>query len=197
MKPKSRRPSIAKTGDDLLRDWDEWLAQRGGRVSLEEVVASGNHLLFAGMLLKGFRKAARQAVFDRFELEAGKRGFSQTNPSTGSFFFMIDCVASAWRLTEEEKLALMGLESAADLQALRGQPFQDVSPETLERGAILLDIFIALNAILPREAADRWIRAPNKGPLFDGRSALVTMIEGGLPALRNVRLHLRAEAAGN
>ena len=191
------RPPVEKDNDDILREWDEWIAERGGRASLEEVFASDNHLLFAGMLLKGFRKAARQAVFDTFELEARERGFSDADPRAGSFFFMIDCVAKAWTLTDAEKLRLLGLRKTAELDALRDDPFQDVSPETLERGAILLDIFIALRAILPRAAADRWIRAPNTARLFGGRSALVMMIEGGLAALRKVRRYLRAEAAGN
>jgi hypothetical protein len=67
----------------------------------------------------------------------------------------------------------------------------------LERGAILLDIFIILDVIFPREAANRWIRAPNDARLFNGKSALIAMIEGGLTILRKVRVYLWAEAAGN
>ena len=182
---------------ELLCRLDAWLARRGGTATFGEVLATRDAHLFAAFVLRGFRAAARESVFDRFALEARKRGFSEVDPSAGSFFFMIACVAEAWRLTGDETFRLLGLEAAADLDAIRDDPFQDVLPETLERGAILLDIFIALNAILPREAADRWIRKPNAARLFGGRSALITMIEGGLPALRNVRLHLRAAAAGN
>jgi hypothetical protein len=197
MMPKSERPSIAKTNDDLLRDWDDWLAERDGRASLEDVFASGNHLLFAGMLLKGFRKVTRQAVFDRFKPEARKRGFSNAKPTTASFFFMVECVANAWALTDEEKLRLLGLEKAADLETLRDQPFQDISRETLERAGLLLDIFIILNAIFSQDSADRWIHAPNTEPLFGGSSALTTMIEGGVASLESVKLYLWAKAAGN
>jgi hypothetical protein len=193
----SKGPRIEKTNDDLIRDWNEWVKGRGGKASLEDVLASGDSHLLAGMLLKGFRKVTRQAMFDRFKPEARKRGFSNAKPSTGSFFFMVDCVASAWALTDAEKLRLLGLESAADLDALRDRPFQDISPETLERAGLLLDIFIVLNAIFPQDSADRWIQASNKAPLFGGKSALATMMEGGVASLKNVKLYLWDEVVGN
>jgi hypothetical protein len=110
---------------------------------------------------------------------------------------MVDCVADAWALTDGEKLRLLGLESAADLEVLRDRPLQDISREPLERAGLLLDIFIVLNAILPQDSADRWIHAANTAPLFGGKSALTTMIEGGVPSLKNVKLYLWAEATGN
>ena len=193
----SKGPRLEKTNDDLVRDWIKWVRRRGGKASLEDVLASGNQLLLAGMLLKKFRKITSQAMFDRFKREARKRGFSTLKPSPGSFFFMVDCVANAWGLTDGEKLRLLGLESASDLEALRDLRFQDISPETLERAGLLLDIFIVLNAILPQDAADRWIQKPNAAPLFGGKSALTTMIEGGVASLKDVKLHLWAEATGN
>ena len=193
----SKGPRIEKTNDDLIRDWNQWLRKRGGKASLEDVLASGDSLLLAGMLLKRFRKVTRQAVFDRFKPEARKRGFSALSPSPRSFFFMVDCVADAWALTDREKLRLLGLESASDLEALRDLRFQDISPETLERAGLLLDIFIVLNSILPQEAADNWIRKPNTALLFGGSSALTTMIDGGVASLKDVKLHLWAEATGN
>lgn len=197
MSGMTKMAGVEKTNDDLIQDWNKWIKRRGGKASLEEVFASGNNLLFAGMLLKGFRKVTRQAAFDRFKPEARKRGFFNAKPSTGSFFFMVDCVANAWALTDEDKLRLLGLKRAADLEALRNLPIQDISPDTLERAGLLLDIFIVLNAIFPQESADRWIQAPNTAPLFGGKSALTTMIEGGLASLKIVRLYLWAEAAGN
>lgn len=193
----AKTPHIEKTNDDLIRDWNKWVKGRGGRASLEDVLASGDRFLLAGMLLKGFRKVTRQPMFDRFKPEARKRGFSNAKPSSGSFFFMVDCVANAWALADAEKLGLLGLKSAADLDALRGRPLPDISPETLERAGLLLDIFIVLNAIFPQEAADRWIRKPNRARLFGGKSALTTMLEGGLASLKNVKLYLWDEIVRN
>lgn len=192
----SKGPRIEKTNDDLVRDWNKWVKRRGGKASLDDVLASGDRLLLAGMLLKGFRKVTRQVMFDRFKPEARKRGFSNAKPSTASFFFMVDCVTNAWALTDEEKLGLLALESTAELDALRDRPFQDIAPETLERAGLLLDIFIVLNAIFPQESADRWIQASNTASLFGGNSALTTMIEGDVASLKDVKLHLWAEATG-
>lgn len=191
-------PHIAKTNDDLLRDFDEWLASRGGTASLDDVFASGNDLLFAGMLLKGFRKAAREAVFDRFKLEARVRGFTKADSSSASFFYMVDRILAAWSLTDEEKAALLGCETSSQLESLPDAPLQDIAPETLERAAIMLDMFTALNAIFSGQpAADDWVRKPNKAPQFQGRSALEAMIDGGVETMRNVRAYLWAEATGS
>jgi hypothetical protein len=186
------------SNEDLLNRLDQWLAKRGGTATFEDIMQSGDHLLFAAFLLRGFRKAAREAVFDRFKLEAGKHGFPDAKPSTRAFFYMIDRIADAWLVTDQEKVALLGADTRLELDAMREAPFQDVSPETLERGAILLDIFIYLGAILPEtEVADEWVRLPNSAPLFGGKTALMTMLDGGLEMLRAVRVYLRDEATGN
>lgn len=194
----SKRPHITKSNEDLLRDWDEWLAARGGTTTLEDVFASGNHLLFAGMLLKNFRRAAREAVFETFKLEARERGFTDADSSTGAFFFIVDQIADAWSLTDEQKIRLLDCDTAAQLDHHREEPFSGISVETLERAAILLDIYSALHAIFAdRSVADEWIQLPNQAPLFGGRTALAVMLEGGLEMLRAVRKYLWAEAAGN
>lgn len=193
-----KRQPIQKNNEDLIRDFDESLAARGATASLEDVFASGNNLLFAGMLLKNFRKASRQAVFDTFNLEARKRGFSDTGCSTTSLFFMVDQISEAWSLTSAEKIMLLGCGSASHLDNLREAPFQDIPPEILERAAILLDLFGVLNSIFSNPtAANAWVRKPNKAPLFGGRSALTAMLQDGLEMLRAVRKYLCAEAAGN
>ena len=191
-------PLIAKDNEDLLRDLDAWLAARGGSADLSDVLATGDHLLFAAFLLKNFRKVAREAVFDTFKLKARKLGFADVESSTAAFFYMIDCIADAWSVNTEEKTELLGLEAASELEKLRNAPFQDIPPETLERAAILLDIFSVLNTIFSdRSVADDWIRTPNSARLFGGRSALAAMLGDGLSKMRKVRQYLWAVAAGN
>lgn len=187
-----------EANQDLLDRLDDWLAARGGTATFEDIMASGDHLLFAAFLLRGFRKAAREAVFDRFKLEAGKHDFPYTEPSTRAFFYMIDRIADAWQLTDQQKADLLGVERCSELDAMRDSPFQDVPLETLERGAILLDIFIAVGAIFPEtKVADDWVRLPSSAPLFACKSALTAMLEGGLEMMRAVRVYVRDEATGN
>ena len=159
---------------------------------------SKDHLLFAAYLLRGFRKAGREAVFDRFKLEASKHGFPDADPWTRAFFFMIDRIADAWLVTDQQKADLLGVDTCSALEGMRERPFQDVPPETLERGALLLDIFIYLGTILPEtKVADKWVRLPNRAALFGGKSALVAMLEGGLDVMRATRAYLRDESTGN
>jgi hypothetical protein len=186
-----------EANQDLLDRLDDWLAARGGTATLEDIMESRDHLLFAAFLLRGFREATREAVFDRFKLEAGKRGFAEDS-STGAFFYMIDRVADVWSLTAAQKSDLLGVKTPSALDALREALFQDIPPETVERGAILLDIFIYLGAILPEtEVADDWVQRPNSAQLFGGKPALAAMLDGGLEMMRAVRVYLRDEATGN
>lgn len=174
----NQKPPIGKTNEDLLRDWEEWLQSQGGEASLENVFASGNHLLFAGMLLKNFRRAAREAVFDTFKLEARERGFTDADSSTAAFFFIVDQIADAWSLTDEQKIRLLDCGTAAQLDHHRAEPFSEISVETLERAAILLDIYIVLHSIFADPViADDWIQLPNHAPMFGGRSALTATLK--------------------
>lgn len=187
-----------EANQDLLDRLDDWLASRGGTATFKDIMASGDHLLVAAFLLRGFREATREAVFDRFKLEAGKRGIADADSSTAAFFSMIDHIAKAWSVTDGQEAALLGVGSSAEVDALRDAPFPDIPPETVERGAILLDIFIYLGAVLPEtEVADDWVRLPNSAALFGGKSALATMLKGGLDVMRAVRAYLRDEATGN
>ena len=187
-----------EANQDLLDRLDDWLAAHGGHATWGDMLQSGDHLLVAAYLLRGFREAAREAVFDGFKLEAGKHGFPNSERSTGAFFYMIDRISDAWLLTSQQKAGLLGVNTSSVLDAMREAPFHNVPPETLERGAILLDIFIYLGAILPdTKVADAWVRLPNSAPLFGGQSALMTMLQGGLEVMRAVRIYLRDEANGN
>lgn len=187
-----------EANQDLLDRLDQWLAARGGTASLKDIMESGDHLLFAAFLLRGFRKAARESAFDRFKREAGKHGFPDAEPSTRAFFYMIDRIADAWQITDKQKAQLLGVDTCSELDAMRESPFQDVPPETLERGAILLDLFIAVGAIFPEvKVADDWVRLPSSAPPFSGKSALTAMLEGGLEMMRAVRVYLCDEATGN
>ena len=63
-----------------------------------------------------------------------------------------------------------------------------LSFDTLTRLSLVLGIYKALHVLYPDPAlADRWVRLPNAHPLFGGRPALTTMIDGGMDGLYLVR----------
>lgn len=69
----------------------------------------------------------------------------------------------------------------------RGAIDQPVAAEVLVRIRLLVEIQKALHTLFPdAERADGWIRRPNAGPRFDGRSARALMLTGRLEDLQYV-----------
>jgi hypothetical protein len=120
------------------------------------------------------------------------------SPAVGSAglrtFFSI---ADAWKLGTAEQLAILGLRSRTTLGAWRRGEVGVLSPDTLERLSYVFGIYKALQILLPsNEAADDWIRKPNSGPLFGGRSALDRLRAGKVADLFLVRQYLDAQRGG-
>ena len=103
-------------------------------------------------------------------------------------------LAKAWKLSEQEQMKLLGLTSRSTLHSWKAGRVTNVSRDTVERVSYLLGIFKAINILLPdQNRADAWMRAPNKAPLFGGRSALDRMSSGNIGDLYVVRQYLDAE----
>ena len=105
-------------------------------------------------------------------------------------------IARRWKLTDAEAATLLG----TSLRTYRGG---EANPEvllrvgTVERLSLLLGIYKDLQILLPRhDVADRWIKSPNRGPLFNGQTPLQRMMAGLTTDLAFVRRHLAAERSG-
>ena len=108
---------------------------------------------------------------------------------------VVSHLAQAWALTEGELAELLGVQPEV-VQAWR-QDSCETTPAALERISVMLGIFRAINTLIPEpSAADGWIRRPNAAPHFGGRTALATMLQGGLPAIVEVRRYLDAQIWG-
>ena len=111
-------------------------------------------------------------------------------PTLRTFF----ALAQVWNLSEDEQMKLLGVASPVTLRAWKGGSCSAVSSETIERISYLLGIFQAINILLPDQSrADQWMRAPNAGEPFGGRSALDRMTDGSIDDLQAVRRHLEAQ----
>lgn len=103
-------------------------------------------------------------------------------------------VATAWSLDEREQMQLLGISSRSTLQSWKAGRVSRARADTIERISYVLGIFRAINILLPDERrADAWLRAPNKAPLFGGRSALDRMTAGRVGDLYVVRRYLSGE----
>ncbi|MBV8755330.1 MAG: hypothetical protein JO328_20960 [Hyphomicrobiales bacterium] len=73
---------------------------------------------------------------------------------------------------------------------------QALSQDQLTRVSAVVGVFKGLHLLFANDMADRWGRLRNKGPLFDNRTPIETMIEGGIPAMLDVRRHVDALRGG-
>ena len=107
-----------------------------------------------------------------------------------------------WRLSTEETCLLLGdmserswfrykkQESSRPDRALR------LSQDMLTRISVLIGVFKGLRLLFSEPLADDWIRLPNKGALFGGRSPLEVAIERGIPGMLEIRWHVDALRGG-
>lgn len=101
-------------------------------------------------------------------------------------------IAKAWRLTEDEQSAILGIP-ACHAYALESGLVDASWPETMERISYVFGIYGALHMIFPdRHQADSWIRRPSGSSAFNGDTALALMCTGQLSDLATVRQHLYA-----
>ncbi|AKI01455.1 Protein of unknown function (DUF2384) [Hoeflea sp. IMCC20628] len=64
------------------------------------------------------------------------------------------------------------------------------------RVSAVTGLYKGLHLYFSDELADRWVTMRNTGPLFDGRTPLEAMIEGGLPTILATRNHIDALRGG-
>ena len=181
-----------RTEEDLLFKLEEWLSRQPELPTVFDVCATGDGELLAAFVLKAARQATRDAVLKRIAHEAATTFDGDETDLGPSLFRVWDGLSRAWSLSNIEQASLLGLETPDDLRRLRTRPLPRLPTQIIERVAILLDIFKALNILLPRDdAADTWIRTPNRAPGFGGLPALHVMTTKGLPGLRAVRTYLQ------
>ena len=105
-----------------------------------------------------------------------------------------------WRLGTEEACLLLGDMSERTWFRLTRPdgPRADrtLSQDTLTRISVLVGIFKGLRLLFSEPLADDWIRLPNRGALFGGRSPLTVAIERGIPGLLEIRWHVDALRGG-
>ena len=96
-------------------------------------------------------------------------------------------------MSAEEEQALLGNPPDSTFYGWKATREAKLSSDTLERISHMLGIYRALHILLPSaQAADEWIRKPNRAPLFGGRSALDCLLSGAAD-LAEVRSYLDAQ----
>jgi uncharacterized protein (DUF2384 family) len=97
-------------------------------------------------------------------------------------------LAELWRLSGGEMCALLGsISERTWFRMKKGEWPGTLSQDEMTRVSALIGIFKGLRLLFSLPLADEWLRLPNKNPLFGGRRPLDVMIEGGIPAMLDVR----------
>ena len=71
-----------------------------------------------------------------------------------------------------------------------------LSQDQLTRVSALVGVYKGLHLLFADGTADEWARRPNRGPLFDRRTPIEAMIEGGIPRMLDVRRYVDAVRGG-
>jgi hypothetical protein len=66
----------------------------------------------------------------------------------------------------------------------------------LTRISFLIGIFKSLNILFAERLADQWMSLANSNPIFHDASPLALLIEGGVPAMLQVRRLLDSRRGG-
>lgn len=107
-------------------------------------------------------------------------------------------IADAWKLSPREAMTLLGLNSRSTFHVWKTGKSGPLPRDTIERISYVFGIYKALQMLLPSdEAADAWIRKPNRAPIFGGRSALERLASGNVADLYEVRRYLDTQRGWN
>src|ERR1700753_2723791 len=105
-------------------------------------------------------------------------------------------LAKAWDAKGGEMAALLGV-SASTWDRIKSNAWgQALSQDQLTRASAMIGLFKGLHLLFADDMSDRWIRLRNSGPLFANRTPVETMIEGGIPAMIEVRRYVDALRGG-
>lgn len=105
-------------------------------------------------------------------------------------------LAEAWKLSNLEAAALLGVSASTWDRIKRGTWDQPLSQDQMTRVSATVGVFKGLRLLFADGMADRWPRLPNRAALFERRSPVEAMIEGGIPVMLDVRRYVDAVRGG-
>lgn len=99
---------------------------------------------------------------------------------------------ACWKLRSAEGSALLGVSPSTWDRIVANRWDQTLSQDQLTRVSAVVGVFKGLHLLFADDMADRWIRLRNRGPLFENRAPIEAMIDGGIPAMLDIRRHIDA-----
>ena len=92
-------------------------------------------------------------------------------------------VFKAWRLNASDAARLAGV-SERTWSRMKGEAWSgSLSDDQRTRAVAIIRLYKGLHLYFGEDLANKWVRLPNKGPLFEGATPVAHMTQGGLPAM--------------
>jgi hypothetical protein len=105
-------------------------------------------------------------------------------------------LAEAWDVSNAEGAALLGVSQSTWDRMKAGTWDGVLSQDQLTRASALIGLFKGLHLLFVNDLADRWPKLANRAPVFDRRSPVEAMIEGGIPRMLETRQYIDALRGG-
>jgi len=105
-------------------------------------------------------------------------------------------IVEHWRLSNSEAAALLGISESTWDRIKRGTWDQPLSQDQLTRASATIGVYKGLHLLFADDMADRWPKLSNRGPIFQRRSPVDAMIEGGIPVMLETRRYVDAVRGG-
>ena len=105
-------------------------------------------------------------------------------------------LAIRWDLQNSEAAALLGVSISTWERVKKPGRDTALSQDQLTRVSALVGVFKGLHLLFSDGMANAWVRLPNKGPIFDKRTPIDVMIDGGIPVMLDVRRYVDAVRGG-
>ncbi len=105
-------------------------------------------------------------------------------------------VAEAWGLSNREAAQLYDVPPATWSRMKNGGFKGNLDQDKVTRASLLVGLFKGLRLLFNGPLTYGWPKTPNKGAGFQGRTPVEVMIEGGIPAMLQVRQHIDALRGG-
>ena len=105
-------------------------------------------------------------------------------------------LADRWGLRVRDVGDLMGGLPSSTWHDWKVDPPKELSVDQLTRVSLTLGMYEALRQLHCGALADEWPSRPNSNPIFGGRTPVQAMIDGGIPAMLQVRSLLGGRYGG-
>lgn len=105
-------------------------------------------------------------------------------------------LAEQWSLSNAEAAALLGVSDSTWDRIKRSSWGQPLSQDQLTRVSAAIGVYKGLHLLFADQMADRWPKLTNRGPVFQRKTPVEAMIEGGIPLMIETRRYIDAVRGG-